>query len=123
MSKISVRHSIFETNSSSSHALTMTSLSNFEEWLRGEVFFDQYNDTFIPAAQINQKIEKEYREESPDGDYDFAEYKQEWMEDNQCYDVWGWNKYIAVNWYSHLKYTYTSESGDKIVAFGYYGRD
>lgn len=123
MSKTTIRHHVFETNSSSTHSLTITSFSEFEAWQRGEVYFNQYNQTFEPAAGLNEQIEDAYKTEYPNKEYDFAFYKQEWMEEFACYSIEGWNEFILRNWYSGFNHTYISKAGETIIAFGYYGRD
>jgi hypothetical protein len=40
---INIRKGVFETNSSSTHSLTMTSGDIFELWEQGKYLFDNYN--------------------------------------------------------------------------------
>lgn len=123
MSKTTIRPNIFETNSSSSHSLTVTSIDEFNEWQQGMVYFNEYDQAFVAAAPINEEIENTYKIEYPNKEYDFAFYKQEWMEESACYSIEGWNEFILRNWHSGFNHTYTSKAGETIIAFGYYGRD
>ena len=46
--KRQIRCGVFETNSSSTHSLTMCSEEEFEAWKRGEVLFQAYGkENFI----------------------------------------------------------------------------
>ncbi len=43
-----VRSGIFETNSSSTHSLTIVSKEDFEKWKRGELVFNRWDDELVP---------------------------------------------------------------------------
>ena len=43
-----VRRGVFETNSSSTHSLTMCSKEDFEKWEAGKLLFKQYEQKFVP---------------------------------------------------------------------------
>ena len=68
--KKQIRHSVFETNSSSTHSLTICSKEKFEAWKRGDVLFDQWSEEFIKTVELtnDQKIDAkddyEYRKEA-----------------------------------------------------------
>lgn len=40
--KRQIRRGVFETNSSSTHSLTMCSEEEFEKWKNGEILFDRW---------------------------------------------------------------------------------
>ena len=44
-----VRAGVFETNSSSTHSLTMMSLDEFNKWKSGELLYDSCNDVLVPT--------------------------------------------------------------------------
>lgn len=46
-----VRQSIFETNSSSTHSLTMCMKETYEKWRKGELFFMQDDNTFCTPEE------------------------------------------------------------------------
>ncbi len=142
---ITVRHNVFETNSSSTHSITICTQKQFDDWKAGKCFFNVENDTFVYPSEdsVNR-----YRQEAID------QYKCQ--RDSDPYSV-KWDmlstesqeKYIAA----HVKYKleqerssycsmsydnyrhyhkegceyterfYTTEHGDKIVAFGKGGYD
>ena len=99
--KIQIRSSLFETNSSSIHSLTMCSDSDYEKWKSGEYVFDYYNDKLIP---LTDEIKKEVEDE------DDKRYL--------TYDDFFESEFIEYELFSK---TFTTEQGELVHAFGYYG--
>ena len=93
-----IRNSVFETNSSSTHSLTIVSEEDFEKWKKGELVFDSYKDELIPIPE-NSDLEDE--------DSEFKTFDQ-------------WDDFEYLESYERH---YTTKSGDKIVVFGQYGND
>ena len=89
--KRQIRVGVFETNSSSTHSLTMCSEEEFEKWVAGEIFFDKYADKFV---------------ESKDPD------KSSWAYPK--YDDYG-------DELEYFEERFTAKSGEVIVAFGEFG--
>lgn len=147
-----VRRGTFETNSSSTHSITMCKESDFDKWKNGEMYFCQDNGEFydeegrtkIIKEQIiyNKKAEyhngiytykgisveykdinKLYTEENLseiteeevqdylENDFDYYEIPLTYEQWNDCFD------------YEKYEDDYTTESGETVVAFGYYGMD
>jgi len=134
-----IRHGVFETNSSSTHSLTICTEEEFEKWTHGELMFDTYNDELV---EVNTKItdeEKEhakaYYENSKSAFWKSWEQLSE--EEIEAWYVKYKNDFNKVDMYryktrSQFLYDscletftkkYTSPSGDKLVAFGKYGYD
>ena len=92
-----IRHSVFETNSSSTHSITICSAEEFEKFKSGDLVYDDYKDVFVDSSTV-------------DVDSDTDRY--------QTFDNYFDNDYLET-------YTsrYTSKSGDEIVVFGKYGND
>lgn len=112
----SIRRSVFETNSSSTHSLTICSKADFEAWEKGIVVFRRYENQFVPLDKAIAEVKKHVKkldlgneEEVNDAlkDYGF-----------QTYDQWSNSEYLETFEQSH-----TTEHGDEIVAFGKYGYD
>ena len=60
--KRQIRRGVFETNSSSTHSLTMCSEEEFEAWKRGEVLFKRWEEKFVKPTQLSEQ-DKRYAEE------------------------------------------------------------
>jgi hypothetical protein len=131
-----IRRNVFETNSSSTHSLTLCSEDEFEKWKKGELLFDYWKEVFVESSSISD--EDKLRAKAA---YDDAKsnYWKDWEslsddEKNNWYSKWlkehrGDEDYKTYNEYMNEDYLecfvdrYTSKSGDKIVAFGKYGYD
>lgn len=94
-----VRRSVFETNSSSTHSITICTEDEYDKFKRGELMYDRWNEELVPKSAVLV--------DSDDGRY-------------STYDNLGENEWYSLDTYSHR---FTTPSGDKMVAFGTYGRD
>lgn len=97
--KKSIRFGVFETNSSSTHSLTMCSKEDYQKWENGELIYDRYAEKLIP---ITDEIKKEIEED---------DYQYETCE--------GFENGDLETFYD----TYVTDKGEEIVAFGKYGYD
>lgn len=136
--KRQIRRGVFETNSSSTHSLTMCSEEEFEKWKNGEILFDKWgSENFVSPKTMtdSQKNDaKEYYESTRD-DFqkewdDLSEtakesYYTKYAKENGLIDedAQTYEQYMRNNDLETFVTRYTSKSGDKIVAFGEYGYD
>lgn len=93
--KRQIRRGVFETNSSSTHSITMCSKEEYEKWRKGELLLDYWSDNFVKATDENKNNE------------DCKTYDEYW-EDCE---------------FETYEDSYTTKSGEKVIAFGYYGHD
>ena len=99
-----IRRGIFETNSSSVHSLTMCSDDEYSKWRNGEVYYDRWGSKF------DDKSEKTEREREREGtSTEYLTYEE-------------FNKWDYLD-YETFDDEYTTESGETVHAFGYYGHD
>ena len=118
--KIQIRTGLFETNSSSTHALTVCSESTYEDWKAGKCYYDTWDKEIV-------SVEKAYEWKGFERDKKSELYDKRFL----TYDEY--NKYIIDGfedengwWYGDYDYiekTLITENGDKVIAFGYYGQD
>ena len=94
--KKQIRRSVFETNSSSTHVLTIATKKQFEAWKKNELYLDGWNNKFIV---VNKETQQQHIE-----DYDYIETYEEYWSGN----------------YENFKQSFRTPSGDDMVAFGYY---
>ena len=95
-----IRRNVFETNSSSTHSITMCMRSEFDKWVNGELVWDRWNRELVPITpEIKISMENDERE--------YLTYDQ--------FHDW---EYVDYETYTN---NYTTPNGDKVVAFGYYG--
>jgi hypothetical protein len=109
-----VRRGVFETNSSSVHSLTIVTEEEFEKWNEYNYMYDGKVYTFEEAKE---KLAEEYKF------LNTAEYvsRDEWEE-----VLSDWNFKTTENFnndYEDFTEYFVTPSGDKMVAFGYFGHD
>jgi len=93
--KRQIRRGVFETNSSSTHSITMCSEEEYERWRKGGLLFNCWRDNFVEATDENKE------------DEDMKTYDEYW---DDCE-------------FETYEDSYTTKSGEKVIAFGYYGMD
>lgn len=137
--KRQVRRGVFETNSSSTHSLTMCSEEEYNQWKRGELMIDVYNDVLVKVRIEMTDKDKEEAEKY----YNRSKTKY-WKDWNQLteeeIDEWYYNymyQYKNVDRYRYRTYEefcgddyleffeerYTASNGEVIIAFGKFGYD
>ena len=94
-----IRRGIFETNSSSTHSITMCSDSDYEKWKKGELIYDCDDEVLV---EVNDEIKKSIE----DGEKDFL-----------TYDAF-FNCLFDYNTYHDQ---FTTANGETVHSFGYYG--
>jgi len=133
---IQIRRDIFETNSSSTHAIIICPESDYERLGRGEIMITGYESGcgsggFIDRSTAVRILRERYGEENPDTASFLGEYGVNSLEecsedviDDMLADAeiaYTLDKY-GENLETYEEF-YTTEHGDKIVAFGYFGND
>lgn len=155
-----IRRKTFETNSSSTHSITICKADEFEKFTNGELLFikDEQKflkpeevDTFYKRKALKEKFEVDWEkyiisykdEEVPFTDYkdreeradelvdkyieDLDAITEEELEEMKDDDDWyanpiDYERYCELTeCYEWYDVSYTTETGDKIVAFGYFG--
>lgn len=109
---------VFETNSSSTHSLTMCSKEDYDKWESGELLLDRNwrsKEKFITKEAAIKEIK------SSDSSYDFEneDIVEELLRD---YDYYTYGAYWDTD-LEEFSQTYTTKTGEEIIAFGKYGYD
>ena len=125
-----IRKGIFETNSSSTHSMTMCSGEEFDAWVNGDVLYRYYDGDFYTREQAIEALRDELKRYSS---IDTDEKYQEWLNENyegdeeaaldddetyprfQTYENWGNSDYYQ------FEDEYITKSGERVVAFGEFG--
>lgn len=138
--KVQIRQGVFETNSSSTHSITMCSGQEWKDWMDDKIRMSpDGNPKFLPrdeAIEANIKHALEYYDLSENntedrqiiekyrntGDIDeFGDAIDEYFDKYECYLTYDeWDDYFD---YEKYRDSYTTASGEEVVAFGYYGND
>lgn len=124
-----IRQGCFETNSSSTHSITMCMESDYEKWKNGEMYWHRWNDELVSKEEVEKEMAK-LREEFIADNPDFDENNEEWKEKLEQYinEDKIYYTYEEFNDYDYIEYEtyvdkYNTPSGDTVVAFGYYGEN
>lgn len=123
---LQIRRNVFETNSSSTHSITICSQKELDAWHKGELYLSRYSDKFITPEQFEaefaawvKKYRSSYTEEEINRD------RKGFIEDFcECEGYLTAEQYdLMVEYYEEFSTSYTTESGEEIIAFGYFGYD
>jgi len=110
--KRQIRRGVFETNSSSTHSLTIVSAEDYKKWENGEVLLQDYPEKFVTLEEA-----KEYLEERGEA----------WENDDELYEILRDYEYHTHDSYfdndclESFTERHTTPNGDTVVAFGMYG--
>ena len=116
---IQIRSGVFETNSSSTHSLTMCTKEEYQSWKKGETYLSQWltKEDFVPREQAIEAINKKYPNSITDDMSNEDVEEKLKIHEFYLYDNY-WNEYLEG-----FVDEYTTKSGEVIVAFGQYGYD
>ena len=117
-----IRRGTFETNSSSTHSITMCKESDFDKWKNGEMYWDRWNKSLVSKEEVEKemaKLKEEFISEHPDYDKDDIDWEEQ-LEDYLNSDK-EYYTYEEFNDYDYIEYETFEDSYDGVVAFGYYG--
>ena len=97
-----IRRNVFETNSSSTHSITMCMKSDYDKWIAGELVYNTYRDELVEITpSIRESIEK--------GCTNYLTYEQ--------FNDWDYLEFDV------FEESYTTPNGEQVITFGYYGYD
>lgn len=120
--KEQIRGSVFETNSSSTHCLCMCSGTDFDRWVKGEVLYWKNDNKFGTREEIIEIIKKKtFRDGTPW--YQNTDWNNEKDVEDVLLDeeVSSYDEFFEGYSDESFEDFYTTENGEKVVAFGYYG--
>ena len=132
MSKLQIRQGLFETNSSSTHTITIVDAEDFENWKKGEVWYNESDDKFLPVDESIEEnikiIENDFlrddeeaieaAEDDPELTIDYDNLRRDYQLFYISHDFW---HDVVTDEYEDYDESYTTKNGDKVVACGYYG--
>ena len=120
--KRQIRQGVFETNSSSTHSITMCTKNEFDNWRNGKVYRNDgwwsgttsnlKNKAFLTYDEAIELVKTtSYYKPIEEGE-DIGEYLKEY----EIYSYENWGDYYETD-VNH----YTTPNGEEIVAVCYYG--
>lgn len=137
--KKQIRRGVFETNSSSTHSLTMCSKEDYDKWVNGELMFDRYNKVLVEmnieitehdkaeAKKLYERNKTKYwKEWNQLSEDEVNEWYDKYMYEHNKIDTYRYNTYddfFEDEYLETYEERYTTKNGEVIVAFGHYGYD
>jgi hypothetical protein len=121
--KMTIRHGVFETNSSSVHSLTVADLDQYYLWKNKKLLTPKYS-TFYRNLENDKHVEVPLfatREEYAKilAEIGILTSKKYFLENFNTY-----KQYLeGCQNYETFSHEHTTKSGDKIVVFGYHGNN
>lgn len=142
---IKVRKAVFETNSSSTHSITICSKKDFDDWKAGKCFYNVETETFVQqdlskVDEYREEAIQQYRSTRDNDPYSISwdslppEQQEKYIEAHVKYRLeQNQNSYYNMT-YDHYRYYhkegceysevfFKTEHGDEVVAFGKGGYD
>lgn len=135
-----VRNNVFETNSSSTHSIAICTEEQFRDWTDGKLLYDDWYCKFAEEPQLtdddyddakdvyNSCKGKFYKDWEDLSDDERTDYTRDCVNKKRTKEKYT-NYMSKDDWYhahgnvEHYVEHFTTPSGDKMVAFGYYGYD
>ena len=141
---LQIRKNVFETNSSSTHSITMCSRDEYDAWMKGDLLLNDgwwgkdntsefKNKKFVTRAEAEDIIRKDpFYDEEKDGDLskvpdnELANEHYDYETESYIglnYGFYTVDNYMGNEYLEWFEEEYTTPSGDIVVAFGLYGMD
>lgn len=121
---IQIRKGVFETNSSSTHSLTICSREEYEKFEKEELFFAEYDDNFLTKKEVQKEFYQYIKDMEEQGVKSIEIDDEVTLFEDFLYER-GYSMYCDYG--SNYEFIgpiyYTTKNGDKVVAFGYFGHD
>ena len=113
---LQIRKNIFETNSSSVHALTVVTEDDFEKFRNGEMWWDDYEQVILSKEEIIEQHQDDPRIRELPADAAFQYIMRQYSHQYSNFDNFD-------EGFDYMESHLVTPSGEKVVAFGYYGYD
>lgn len=124
---IQIRSSIFETNSSSTHSITICLKSDYDLWKQGKLYLNE--NSYSNSPYVNKSIVtlEEARDIILQTSFGAKFYPEDIDEEflrtsGIDYSIYTYGDYLSIN--SNLEWfdeTFVTPSKESVIAFGYFG--
>lgn len=119
---INIRRGVFETNSSSTHSISILTEEEDKQWLRGDILRYRWSDKFITKEEYAKKFEElkqQYAKENNIPIEDVDDYDvQEYFYDDIAYNFEDYDDIMELE--SDVT-KYTTKNGEQLIIRCWYG--
>lgn len=133
MSKFSIRRGVFETNSSSTHSLSVCDKTDFDKWINGELVADldrwdlELIRFFTPEEAKKEafsRYEEEYSFSQQEMEEIYQSNKEKFLKENRLFTFETYQQTVYRTLYESDTFRSVRKiGGQEVVIFGHYGRD
>lgn len=124
---INLRQDVFETNSSSTHSITMCTKDTYDKWENGELYFHAYgaDKKWYTLDEVISHIRQEWGDENADKILELKQSnEQEFVKYLGEYEFYTFTSYEdSYSEYEFYDDYFVTPNGDTVVAFGYFGNN
>lgn len=104
--KIQFRNNVFETNSSSTHSLSICTKNEWKDFMDGKTLYSIDEEKFVPVSEVEKKL------------LDYEEEEREYILNRDYWDFESFGGDLEM-----MTAEYTTSGGETVVAYGYFGYD
>lgn len=117
---LQIRHGVFETNSSSTHSITICMKSDYEKWKNGEVFLkEKENGKFITKDEALDSLRN--RSWNPIANPEMLS-DETLLEELGYEEIYTYESYDS-DYLEGFCNSFETPNGETVIAFGEYGHD
>lgn len=121
---LKVRRSVFETNSSSTHTMTMCDDNTYTKWMNNEIYWDNDNDVIVKEDEMFAEIAEGYGDDAVTELREMREQGEETFLDSLAeYSYYTRESFRESHTYEHFHDKFVTASGETVHTFGWYGED
>lgn len=120
-----IRRNTFETNSSSTHSLTMCTESDFEKLQRGELYVERWGG-YIRTKEEYEKERNELTERFKQTNPEYLDDDDTWEQElfeyiDEYAEIVTFERWMDLSELEYFQESFTTPNGEKVIAFGEYG--
>ena len=108
--KRTIRAGVLETNSSSTHSLTITDMEVYDKWKNGELFYSPLNRKFYTREEAIARLDPADVAAADDDEYELEEA----LKEEYIFTFDGYERYVED--YEKLSAEHTTPSGDEVFS-------
>lgn len=119
--KRTIRRGVFETNSSSTHSLTICTAEVYDEWCKSETLYMDGDGKLFTYEEVAAEAKKNtfFIQKGLTDQKKIEEFINDWISDE--YKTFNYYKDRICSDYETFERKFETPNGDKMVAFGYHG--
>lgn len=120
-----IRRCTFETNSSSTHSISMCSDEEFNKLVRGDLYIARWDGSICSKEEYEKEqaeLRKRFEEHYPKPTDNVQDWEEELEDYLRCEsEITTFEDYVEDEFLEYYQESYTTPNGEKVWVFGKYG--